>query len=660
MKKTIIWMTCLLMTRAYAANKDINKILQDEIEYLQAETYVYSASKHTQHISQAPASISIVTAEHIKKYGYRDFGDILASLKGFYHTYDRGYGFDGARGFGLPSDFNSRLLLLIDGQRLNDSIYDAFDSAESFPVDIDAIERVEVVRGPGSALYGSNAVFGVINVITKTGKSAQGANIKTSYGSFHATRTSLSYGKQFANGAEAYTTGSFYHSHGNNRLYYKEFDSPATNGGISENNDQDQSVKFLTTISYQDFTLQGLFDRRKKQLPTASFDTIFNSPDESYLDEKIMVNAKYTHTFENNLNLQGKISYNRSSYHGHYPYDYGTPETHYVVNQDYTRAQWWQAEWQMSQVFWQSHRFTFGGEFQDNFEQQLTNYDITKYFHVKTNSYRWAVFLQDEINLTEKLSANLGLRFDYYSTSGTTVNPRASLIYEINDNSTVKLLYGSAFRAPNPFEMNYRGTGIIPNAHLKPELFKTLEFILQHRFNQQLNAEVNVFYTTMKDLIRFTEIDSGVFQNSNLGRVQSTGVEAQLEGKWAVGWQARLSYSWQSTIDQNTQQSLSNSPEHMVKLNVIAPLFGSEKVFAGFETRYLSSRKNATGGKVADYVVSNLTVFSQDAIVKGMELSGGIYNLFNQRYFDPSSPELRQTGIEQDRLTFRIKASLDF
>jgi iron complex outermembrane receptor protein len=499
----------------------------------------------------------------------------------------------------------------------------------------------------------------VINVITKAGKSVQGANLKASYGSFNTTKTSLSYANQLANGVETYTSGSFYHSHGNKHLYFKEFDTPATHGGISENNDQDQSVKLLSTVRYHDFTLQGLFVRRKKQLPIASFDTIFNSHDESYLDERIMVNAKYAHTFDNHLNLQGRASYNRSSYNGRYPYDYGTPDTHYVVNQDYSRAQWWQAEWQISQVFWQSHRFTFGGEFQDNFDQLLTNYDITKYFNAQTNSYRWAIFLQDEIDLTEKLSANLGLRFDYYSTSGTTINPRASLIYEVNNNNTVKLLYGSAFRAPNQFEMNYRGTGIITNTHLKPELFKTLEFILQHRFNQHLNAEVNVFYTTMKDLIRFTEIDNGVFQNRNLGRVHSTGMEAQVEGKWATDWQMRLSYSWQSTIDQSTQHGLSNSPEHMVKLNVIAPL-GYEKLFAGFETRYLSSRKNASDAKVPDYVVSNLTVFSQDAIVKGLELSGGVYNLFNQRYFDPSSPELKQTGIQQDRLTFRIKASLSF
>ncbi len=109
---------------------------------------VYSASKYEQKVTKAPASISIVTADEIKKYGYRTFGQVLSSLRGFYNTQDRNNGYAGARGFGLPSDVNSRLLLLVDGHRFNDSIYDAFNTTEGFPVDLDIIERVEVVRGP--------------------------------------------------------------------------------------------------------------------------------------------------------------------------------------------------------------------------------------------------------------------------------------------------------------------------------------------------------------------------------------------------------------------------------------------------------------------------------------------------------------------------------
>ncbi|MEQ1529653.1 MAG: TonB-dependent receptor plug domain-containing protein [Methylococcales bacterium] len=113
---------------------------------------VYSASKYEQKTTKAPASISIVTADEIKKWGYRTFADILASLKGFYTSNDRTNGFIGTRGVGLAADLNTRLLLLIDGHRFNNNILESFDASEGFPVDIDIIERLEIVRGPSSSL----------------------------------------------------------------------------------------------------------------------------------------------------------------------------------------------------------------------------------------------------------------------------------------------------------------------------------------------------------------------------------------------------------------------------------------------------------------------------------------------------------------------------
>jgi outer membrane receptor for ferrienterochelin and colicins len=620
---------------------------------------VYSASKYEQKVTKAPASISIVTADDIKKYGYRTFGEILSSLKGFYHTYDRGYGFAGTRGFGLPSDFNTRLLLLVDGHRYNENIFDSFDSAEAFPLDIDAIERVEVVRGPGSSLYGSNAVFGVVNVITKRGRDLQGANVKASYGSFDAYKTSLSYGKRYNNGVEASLTGTFYDSQGNSPLYYPEFDSPATNNGMSSHNDEDQSKKLMGKISYSDFTLQGLYAKRNKDIPTASFGTVFNDPNENTVDEQGFLDLKYDHTFDNQLNLQSRVSYNQFIYRGNYPYDYSsTAIPNIVINKDFSRGRWWRAELEASKVVWDDHRLTAGGEFQSNFEQLQANYDISTYLYSQESTYKWAVFLQDEYSVTKKLTFNAGVRLDYFSIFGKTINPRLGLIYDLWDTTSVKLLYGTAFRAPNQFELNYFGTGIIPNPNLKPEKFETLELILEHYFNDHLHGEFNIFHSDITDIIEYSTTGGGSLQNRNTGDVESKGIEVQLEDGWADGFKGRVSYSWQETINKITQQRLSNSPEHMIKLNLIAPVW-NDKVFVGFETQYMSSRRTLANRKADDHVINNLTIFTQNWL-KGLELSGGIYNMFDQRYFDPGSAKHRQDSIEQDGLTFRIKASLDF
>src|SRR5262249_18801199 len=129
---------------------------------------VYSASKHMQSAHAAPSSVTIITAEDIQNFGYGNLADILRSAPGFYVTYDRDYSFVGVRGFGRLGDWNDRILVLIDDHRINNNVLGQAMVGNEFPVDVDMIERVEIVRGPSSSLYGDSAFFAVINVITRT------------------------------------------------------------------------------------------------------------------------------------------------------------------------------------------------------------------------------------------------------------------------------------------------------------------------------------------------------------------------------------------------------------------------------------------------------------------------------------------------------------
>lgn len=633
---------------------------------------VYTASKYKQKVSKAPASISIVTADEIKKWGYRNFGDIIASLKGFYSTTDRNYGYIGSRGFGLPTDYNTRLLLLIDGHRYNDNIFESSYADEGFPVDVDIIERVEVVRGPSSSLYGASAFFGVINVITKRGRDQHGANIKASYGSFDTYKTSASYGKRFNNGLEAFLTGTFYDSQGDNRFFSKEFDSPLTNNGIYLNNDEEQAKKLMGKVTFEDFTLQGLYVNRKKEIPTAPFGTVFNDPRTNTVDQAGFLELSYNHTFENQLNLQSRISYNTYRYSGVYPTDFSTESNPPDVakNSDLARGQWWRAGLELSKILFEDHRLTVGGEFQHDFDQFQTNYNlrgntITDTISSDPSPYRWALFAQDEFTINSQLTFNAGIRYDFYSIFGSTVNPRLALIYNPWEKTTVKLLYGTAFRSPNQFEINTPFFGTLSNNKLLPEKLVTTELILEHYFSEHLRGELNFFHTQVDDIISLIGLSNGFNQHRNIDNAESNGFELQLEDKWDNGFQARISYSWQDTQYEASKRRLPNSPEHMVKLNLIAPLW-QDIVFLGFETQYLSDRRvppklsdQPRDNKVDGYVISNLTVFTQNW-VKGLELSAGAYNLFDERYFDPGTPDHVQNRIQRDGLTFRVKASMDF
>ena len=193
---------------------------------MQFKVLVYGASKYEQKLSEAPSSVTIVDADEIKKYGHRNLAEVLRSVRGLYVSYDRNYSYLGVRGFNRPGDYTSRVLVLVDGHRINDNVLDSVLVGNEFPLDVDIIDRVEVIRGPSSSIYGNNAFFGVINVITKRGKDLNGVEVSGSYGTFDSYTARLSYGKMFTNGVELFLSGSFFDSAGADQLYYPEYNTP--------------------------------------------------------------------------------------------------------------------------------------------------------------------------------------------------------------------------------------------------------------------------------------------------------------------------------------------------------------------------------------------------------------------------------------------------
>jgi len=173
---------------------------------------VYAASGYRQKVTEAPASITIITSDDIRKYGYRTLADILSNVPGFYISYDRNYSYVGIRGFGRPGDYNSRILLLVDGHLLNDNVYDQALIGTEFPIDVDLIDRVEVIRGPNSSLYVANAFLGVINVITKRARNSRNLTASAELASYGTFKTRVTYSNRFRDGLELLLSGSFYDS----------------------------------------------------------------------------------------------------------------------------------------------------------------------------------------------------------------------------------------------------------------------------------------------------------------------------------------------------------------------------------------------------------------------------------------------------------------
>ncbi|HTP66073.1 MAG TPA: TonB-dependent receptor plug domain-containing protein [Geobacteraceae bacterium] len=328
---------------------------------------VYGASRYTQKLSEAPSSVTIVTADDIKKYGQRTLADILRSVRGFYVTYDRNYSYVGTRGFGHTGDYNNRVLLLVDGHRLNENLYDSAPVDTEFLVDVDLIERVEIIRGPGSSLYGSNAFFAVINVITRKGEDIGGFETAAATGSFDTYKGRITYGNSFGNGIGALISGTYYNSIGDN-LFFKEFATPASNFGMTDHTDFDRYHNTLVKFSVADFALEAAYSSRTKGMPTGAYDIDFNDRRNRTTDAHWFANLKYSRKFGENIDVTGNLSYNSYDYYGDYIYQG-------VVNKDQAQGDWWEGELQANIRLLDRHKIVVGTEYRDNFRQDQENFD---------------------------------------------------------------------------------------------------------------------------------------------------------------------------------------------------------------------------------------------------------------------------------------------
>lgn len=626
-------------------------------------TTVTGASKYEQDIADAPASVSIVSAADIRKSGYRNLAEILNGVAGFYITYNRSYHFAGTRGFSPLGDFNTRILLLVDGYRLNDGVYEQAPLGNDFPVDVDLIERIEVIRGPGSSLYGTNAFLAVINVITRGGGKLKGGELSVTGGSYNTWKGRVTGGGKTDSGVELLLSGSYLDSAGKQRLSFPEY--VASNGGVARGLDGERSWDLLAKLAWKDVSLLVLHQDRDKSVPTASYFSIFNDPAETTLDRHTLVGLNYDHV-SNAFNLSGRLTYNRYEFEGDYPLDNAGVRT---LNRDTVLAEWVGADLLFSKTVG-DHLVTIGTEQRWQCTQQQRNVDLQPVpaliLDDNHHNYIQGYYLQDEFHILDNLILNAGLRADIYENFGETINPRGALIWKPRESSILRLSYGEAFRAPNAYELYYDDhVSIKGNRQLKPEKNRTLELGWKEFFGNNVSLSVNGFYVWISDLLeQATDPSDGMAVFRNRSRVESRGVELQAEGKWESGISGKLSYTYQDIRNHDLNGFVTNSPRNLVKgaLSVPLPLKNS---FATLEMLYGGSRINASGQKVDGAVIVNLTLLCRD-VVQGLDLSASAYNLLDTRYSMPAGPDNSNSlgeslrGIRQDGITFRLKATYRF
>jgi len=626
-------------------------------------TTITGASKYRQELTDAPASVSVVTSDDIRNGGYRTLAEVLNSVRGFYTTYNRTYSFVGLRGFSPLGDYGTRLLVLIDGHRLNDAVYEQAPVGSDFPVDLDLIDRIEIIRGPGSSLYGTNAFLGVINVITRSGVDYKGGELSTSGGSFNTWTGRATGGGKSSNKIDLLVSASIRDSAGQQRIFFPEY--TATNNGIAQGLDGEKNWDLLSKSSWRDVSLLVLHQNRDKSDPTASYGSIFNEPGAKTSDRHTLAGLSYDGHFGSTA-LNARLAYNRYEYTGDYPQENAGVRT---LNRDVTVAEWIGSDVYASKELG-NHLVTLGMEHRWQFTEQQRNFNVSPSSNTLLDDNHKNVvqgyYFQDAYHILNNLILNAGLRYDHYDNLGSTINPRVALIWKPLNSTVLRLSYGEAFRAPNAYEQYY-GDNVYQkgNPVLKSEKVHTLELGWEQFIGNYFKTTVTGYFTRINNLLSQTVDPSDnmlVFMNQ--GSLETKGIELQGEVKFENGFSGRLSYCYQDTKRTGEDQVLTNSPTSIAKVSVTTPL-PLKRSFATVETLYSSARLNATGTQIAGAAIVNVTLLNRD-LLKGLDFSASLYNLFDTRLTMPASSDQTNSlgeslrSIPLDGINFRIKATYRF
>lgn len=613
---------------------------------------VLVASRYAQPLADSPASVTVIDRSELRQQSYRNLAEALASVPGVYLSNDRNYTYLGVRGFNRPGDYNSRILLLTDGARRNDPLYDQAQVGNEAPIELDWVKRLEFAAGPASAIYGANALFGIANAVMLDGGDINGMRLSVDSGSGHGKRLGLVAGQRIDSERDWFFGFAAYEARGKD-LYFAEFDNGSTDGW-ARRRDGEKYHKAYGKLRLGNWRLTANFSARDKDIPNAAYQTAFGESGTRTLDQHGLIDLAYDGQLANGWQQQFRAFTGSYRYDG--DYRYAGP----VDNRDQGRANWVGGEYRLAVTTLPDHKLMFGAETQWNTRLEQRNFDVApaaSYLDVKHPSHVYGFFVQDEWRFHAQWLLNLGWRYDRRSDYSAMASPRAALIYQPSQAMTVKAMVGSAYRAPNAYERFY-DDGALQKANpaLLPERIRSAELAADFRLGQGGRFGVSVYRNEMRKMIdQVLDPADGLSVFTNQSRVLGRGVELHAEERWASGYRLRGSVSRQlSRLADGSE--LGNSPRLLGKLVFGAPLAAGWT--AAGEWQGMSSRRSLSG-HVSGFGVFNL-VLTAAPLGKLGELALGVYNVGDRRYLDPASAAFTPDALAQDRRQFRLRWTLPF
>ncbi|HVW27000.1 MAG TPA: TonB-dependent receptor [Polyangiaceae bacterium] len=645
---------------------------------------VQAASRSTESVEDAPTSVTIISREELLAFGYPTIVDAVRGVRGMYVWDDHSYESIGVRGLGRLGSYGNRILVLIDGQPTNDdwlgSSYVGFDGR----TDLADIERIEIVRGPGSVLYGTNAFSAVINLVTRYHGEQPGAEAGVS-----AVRAGVGRGRYRAQarlGNEGGIWTSIAGAHGSGEdLSFPSLAGPSGQSVESRGADGFDAATLQGRVWWRWLTAQWFFTSHDKAIPTGEYGTLIGDPSTHQTDQRGFLEARADPTLSKYVKLETRLHWNTYRFRG----DYARLPTDGGIEHDVYDGAWIGAEQRIVLTPSELWRVTLGAEGQDHYRVETSARDDTGYFlyDVQNGGRTYqigALYALVDAHPTQRLRLSGGVRLDGYSTFGSSINPRASIVWRPYDRGNLKIVGGKAFRAPSIYELYYNdgGTTQIPSPDLNPESIYSFEVEHSHHFTPAVTGTAAVYSNYVRDLVQSagmgTQAEPLHYVNAATPMV-SVGLELGIKREWRQGFMLEAWYAYQHSAflasdslsdlatlrrDPNTRD-VANSPEHLAAFKAAAPLvartlsLATRITFEGPRYDRYESVNDPPQSKTSPVVLWDLIV-SGEQERWGLRYSVGAYNVADFRYALPVSNEFTQVTVPQRGRTFLVSLDKSF
>ncbi len=676
----VVWMHPVVLAQSASDEADL------ALSYGDKPT-ISIATGNLQPLRRAPAVASVITAEDIAAMGAKDLDEVLESVPGI-HVSRSEQGYSPLYLIrGINSQYNPQTLMLQNGVPMT-TLFVGNRGNAWFGLPVENIARIEIIRGPGSALYGADAYSGVINIITKTAADMDGTELGVRAGTFHTRSAWAQHGGKLGT-----VDVAAYLSVGHTDGFNNQIDSDkqtvidsktATRASLAPGpvNMGYDAVDASVDLSHGAWRWRSGYKLRNNTQAgpgvLGALDPVGRGKSERITSDLSWNGTDVLPDWD--VGVTGSYLFYTQAYFT--PFQLLPPGSLGFTNGMFGAPNTWEDQVRLSVVAayrgLTNHTIRVGMGHDDldlyrtqeikNFSIQVfgqdavpvpfldqTPIEVSQAESFMTPHRRIVdyVYVQDEWRVAQDWALTGGLRQDHYSDFGNTLNPRAALVWDASADLTAKLLYGSAFRAPSFTELYSINNPVVRgNPDLKPETINTWEAAFAWQARPDMDVNLSLFHYTMKDIIRVRDLAW-----SNTGK--QTGQGAELDVAWQATRTLRVqgNCALQRSTDETTHTDAGFAPHRHVFARVDWQAFGPWML--GAQLNHVADRKRAAGDTrpdVPDYTTVDLNVRAS-AGVKGWELSGGVRNVFNADAREPvAASVLIANDLPLPRRTFFLQA----